>query len=350
MAFKKVLLYWKQSPFQRIAFFNERDGSYSLTLNDFWQFNSGVEHIYHECLFTMPSLFPKKLNNVLVLGGGDGIGARELLKFPSVKRIDLIDLDPDIISFAKEHVIMTSINKRSFHDAKVKITTTDAKKWLDKSITRKYDLVIVDFPDPTCDDLWTLYEEKLYKKMAKRMHKDSVIAIQSSTYNTKTFDLIFSRLKKVFPYIIGYHTGASSVFCGFFLCSFKPIEQNRDIPKDSKWITPSLINQLLCLPVIKGRGREKRDRGLSGFGASFGKSAVAPPPAAPADVEIVESDSVVTTIRDLPLQVAVPPEDFFVTEDALDMPASNSGVMRNPLILGGIAAVVIVPLVIKMVR
>jgi len=88
MAWAELLLFYKESPFQRIAFFTEKDGSFSLTLNDFWQFNSACEHIYHECLFTMPALFPRKLEQVLVLGGGDGLGARELLKYKTVKKID----------------------------------------------------------------------------------------------------------------------------------------------------------------------------------------------------------------------------------------------------------------------
>jgi len=248
--FKQILIEYRQSPYQKIAFFTEKDGSYSLTLNDYWQFNSGVEHIYHECLFTMPALFPKDLKNVLVLGGGDGLGARELLKYPTVEKIDLVDLDPEMIDFAKTNVIMKNLNKDSFSNKKVNIVVTDAKKWLAKNPTTKYDLVIVDFPDPTCDELWTLYTPKLYKQISKRMHEDSVIAIQSATYNTKTHELIFNNLSKVFPYIIGYHTGASSVFCGFMLCSFKPIKQHRRIPLNSKWINPKLINRLLCLPVI----------------------------------------------------------------------------------------------------
>lgn len=257
MQFKETLVYWKQSPYQRISFFTERNGSYSLTLNDFWQFNSEVEHIYHECLFTMPALFPPKLEKVLILGGGDGLGVRELLKYPTIKSIDLVDLDPEIIEFAKNHVIMSSLNKKSFHDERVNITVTDAKKWLNKRAKSKYDLVIIDFPDPTSDDLWDLYTDKLYKRVAKRMHKDSVVAIQSSTYNTKTFDLIFQRLDKVFPYIIGYHTGASSIFCGFFLASFAPVKQRRPLPK-LKWLTPKLINRMLGIPVIKSDGTRKK--------------------------------------------------------------------------------------------
>ena len=251
MAWNETLLFYKESPYQRIAFFTEADGSFSLTLDDYWQFNSNVEHIYHECLFTLPALLPKTLENVLVLGGGDGLGARELLKFKSVQSIDLVDLDPEIIKFAKTNVFMKNLNKDSFNDPKVNITVTDAKKWLEAPVTKKYDLIIVDFPDPTTDLLWDLYTVKLYKQMASRLTKNGVIAIQSSTYNTKTFELIYEKLDKVFPFLLGYHTGASRVFCGFFLASFRPIKLSRNIPKSCRWINPEIINQILALPIMQ---------------------------------------------------------------------------------------------------
>jgi len=318
---KELLLFWKQSPFQRIAFFTEGNGTFSLTLNDFWQFNSGVEHIYHECLFTMPALFPTKLENMLILGGGDGLGARELLKYPSAKSIDLVDLDPEIIKFAKEHVIMKSLNKGSFHDRRVNITVTDAKKWLANEPKKKYDLVIIDFPDPTSDDLWTLYTEELYKQVASRMHKGSVVAIQSSTYNTRTFDLIFQRLNKVFPFIIGYHTSASSVFCGFFLCSFQPIKQNRPMPKDLKWLTPELVNRTLGLPVINPseKGTRKKKVGPGSFGQTS--------------------------------ETAGSAEKRFFGPDVAIPPSTNTGEMlKNPLVIGGVIAALALPLVLSILE
>ena len=184
--FKEHLFFYKQSPYQRIAFFNESDGSYSLTLDDYWQFNSNCEHIYHECLFSLPCLFPNNLEKVLILGGGDGLGARELLNYKTIQNIDLVDLDPEIIKFARTNIIMTNLNKGSLNNKKVNITTTDAKKWLGKPPTKKYDIIVVDFPDPTTDDLWSLYSADIYKQIASRLSPDGVVSIQSSTYDTET--------------------------------------------------------------------------------------------------------------------------------------------------------------------
>jgi spermidine synthase len=249
MAWKRTLLFQKQSPYQNIAFFTETNGTFSLTLDNYWQFNSGVEHIYHETLFMLPAMFPKTLRNVLVLGGGDGLGARDLLAFPTVEKIDVVDLDPEIVKFAKDNIFMKNLNHDSFNNPKVNLVVTDAKKWLASSAPQKYDLIIIDFPDPTSDLLWELYTVELYQQVAKRLQPHGVVAIQSSTYNTKGYELIFENLDKVFPLILGYHTGASSVFCGFFMCSFSPIKLSRKIPESAKWLTPKLINSILALPI-----------------------------------------------------------------------------------------------------
>jgi predicted membrane-bound spermidine synthase len=338
MAWKEQLLFYKESPYQRIAFFTEADGTFSLTLNDFWQFNSGCEHIYHECLFTMPGLFPDKLENVLVLGGGDGLGARELLRYKSVQNIELVDLDPEIIKFAKTNVFMKNLNKDSFNNPKVKITVTDAKKWLSQKPVKKYDLIIIDFPDPTSDLLWSLYTVKLYKQVSARLKEHGIVSIQSSTYNTKTFELIYDRLEKVFPYIIGYHTGASSVFCGFFLCSQKPIKMSRKIPAKCRWINPRLINQLLGIPIAKDKHKEKSGKTVNV--KKIVKGVIS-------KEQRIKKGKKESTVADISASE-------FVRGEAVNPLAVTGGppgqsLLTNPLIIGGVLVAVSVPLLLKII-
>ena len=336
MSWNETLLFFKESPYQRIAFFTEKDGSFSLTLNDFWQFNSNVEHIYHECLFTMPGLLPAKLENVLVLGGGDGLGARELLKYKSIKSIDLVDLDPEIIKFAKTNVFMKNLNKESFHDPKVNIIVTDAKEWLAKPPTKKYDLVIVDFPDPTDDMLWGLYTKKLYKQIASRLSKKGVVAIQSSTYNTRAYELIFARLSKVFPYLLGYHTGASHIFCGFFIASFNPIRIRRPIPPACKWISPDMINQILALPLYKTEKTKNPDKTIE---TKPGARLASPQP-------------VVNKIRSqMTERKNLGEEDsgYFATEVLSEEEQTGGTLLMNPAVIAGIVAIIIAPLVLRFI-
>lgn len=326
MAWKETLLFYKESPYQRIAFFTEKDGTLSLTLNDFWQFNSGCEHIYHECLFTAPGLFPDNLEHALVLGGGDGLGARELLKYKSIKSIDLIDLDPEMIKFAKDNVFMQNLNKNSFKNSKVDITVTDAKKWLAQPVTKKYDLIIVDFPDPTTDELWDLYTVKLYKQIAKRLTPRGVVAVQSSTYNTRTFELIYDRLDKVFPFLLGYHTGASRVFCGFFLCSFTPIKMQRPLPKSCKWINPKMLNQIFALPLMEAESIRSRIR----------------KPSAKANLKQFVGSAVKNKT------LGEEKSEFFERETVSTLPPSKS-IIKNPIVVGSLAVLLAAPLVLRYV-
>jgi len=250
MVLPDTLIFYRQSPYQKISFFTEGDGSYSLTLDDYWQFNSRSEHIYHECLFALPALFPEKLKKVLILGGGDGLGVRELLRYKSIHKIDLVDLDPDMVNLAKLNPHMRKLNESSMTDPRVNITIADAKDWLSHPVSQKYDLIIVDFPDPTSKELWDLYTIKVYKQLVSRLEDGGVIAIQGSTYNTNSYRKIFDRLNKVFPFILGYHTATPSIFCGFFILSFFPVKIHRSIPNKCKYLTPNLANQLLGLPLL----------------------------------------------------------------------------------------------------
>jgi len=326
MPWNETLLFYKESPYQRIAFFTESDGSFSLTLNDFWQFNSNCEHIYHECLFTMPGLFPDNLEHVLVLGGGDGLGARELLKYKSVKSIDLVDLDPEIIKFAKTNVFMKNLNKDSFSNPKVNITVTDATEWLAKPVTKKYDLVIIDFPDPTTDLLWGLYTVKLYKQVAARLNPHGVVAIQSSTYNTKTFELIYKRLDKVFPFLLGYHTGASRVFCGFFLCSLKPIKIHRPLPRGCRWMNPEILNQILALPLLKTEDLQKKPAGKAFKDPAY-------------FVQKVK--------RQMNKNPSLGETEFFDSREILSVPVQGSSLLKNPIVLAGLATAVVAPIILR---
>jgi spermidine synthase len=251
MPWKESFLYYKQSPFQRIAFFTEKDGSFNLTLDDFLQFNSSHEHVYHESLFTLPAIFPHKLENVLVLGGGDGLGARELLKFHSIKSIELVDIDPDMIDFAKSNYFMTMLNKNSFNDPKVKVYVQDAKAWLQQPITQKYDLIIVDFPDPNTPVLWELFSSKVMQQIAARLNKHGVACLQSSTYNSRSYRKIFRTLEPIFPYILGFHSQSLINICGYFLVSFKPIKLSRSLPQGLQFLNPHRANNMLMLPVFK---------------------------------------------------------------------------------------------------
>src|SRR5206468_8625237 len=181
---------------------NGTKNDYLLTLNGGLQFSSLDEVRYHEFLVHVPMVFARERVSVLVLGGGDGLGLREILKYPNVESVTLVDLDPAMTHFAATHPVMTALNHRSFADARVAVVQSgavvegprqlvsgeephpharhlhgddlpvaevsvvniDADKFL-REVQEVYDVVIVDFPDPRSIELCKLYSKEFYLKL-----------------------------------------------------------------------------------------------------------------------------------------------------------------------------------------
>src|SRR6187549_215086 len=125
------IIYAKSSSYQRIVVTKGKTG-YALFLNGNLQFNSFDEYRYHEAL-VHPAFasFQGEPKRVLVLGGGDGLALREILKYKSVEFIQLVDLDPDMTRISSAVPVLGELNKHSFDDPRVRVTNADAFVWLD---------------------------------------------------------------------------------------------------------------------------------------------------------------------------------------------------------------------------
>ncbi|HKX82912.1 MAG TPA: polyamine aminopropyltransferase, partial [Pyrinomonadaceae bacterium] len=151
------IIYAKSSPYQRIVVTKGKTG-YALFLNGNLQFNSFDEYRYHEALvhpaFAAMQREPKR---VLVLGGGDGLALREVLKYRSVEHVQLVDLDPMMTGLSKALPALDELNAHSFDDPRVHVANSDAFVWLDNNALEPFDIAIVDFPDPNNFVLGKLY-------------------------------------------------------------------------------------------------------------------------------------------------------------------------------------------------
>ena len=83
-----------------------------------------------------------------MLGGGDGLAVREILKYPQVEIITLVDLDPEMTGLFTTHPMLTALNQKSFQNSRVHIINADAFPWVDSN-TDSFDFIVIDFPDPT---------------------------------------------------------------------------------------------------------------------------------------------------------------------------------------------------------
>jgi len=182
------IVHYERTPFQKIIL-TKWNNEFSLFLNNNLQFNSRDEYRYHESLVHPAfQLFANaqvgSVKNVLVLGGGDGLATRELLKYGSIKNIVLVDLDPAITKLGKENIWLKRLNHNSLNSKKVTIINKDAFKFLNdipKDVPQKYDIIIIDFPDPSNFSLGKLYSVTFFKRLKKIFKPNSVAVIQSTS-------------------------------------------------------------------------------------------------------------------------------------------------------------------------
>jgi spermidine synthase len=122
---------------------------------------------------------------VLVLGGGDGLAARELLRTPGVDKIVQVELDPAVIELARS--TMRYANGGSLDNPRVHVVTGDAMKWLRDTKSPSFDAIIVDLPDPDTPVLGRLYSTEFYALVSRALAPGGLMVVQSgSPYSTPT--------------------------------------------------------------------------------------------------------------------------------------------------------------------
>src|SRR5688500_3440461 len=166
--FADEIIYSKDTPYQRIVITRGRAG-FQLFLNGNLQFSSTDEYRYHEALVHPAMLVAGNPRRVLVLGGGDGLAVREILKYPSVERVTLVDLDPDMTNLSSRFPLLASLNQRAFDDPRVQVVNEDAFIWIEETNEQPYDTAILDFPDPNTFALGKLYTTRFYRLLRTRL-------------------------------------------------------------------------------------------------------------------------------------------------------------------------------------
>jgi len=169
----------KDSPYQRIVITRWRN-DIRLYLNGHLQFCSIDEPRYHEALVIPVMEATAHPRNVLILGGGDGLAAREALKYQSVEKILLVDIDPTMTTLGRQRKELLAINGGSLNSSKVRIVNQDAMKFLQQD-TGFYDIAIVDLPDPETESLAKLYSKSFYELLFRRLSSGGSMVTQAAS-------------------------------------------------------------------------------------------------------------------------------------------------------------------------
>ncbi len=208
------IVYAKTSPYQRIVVTRSPSG-FQLFLNGNLQFASADEYRYHEALVhpamvaaTAAGHAPRR---VLILGGGDGLAAREVLAHPSVEAVTLVDLDPAMTALARRFPPLAALNRQALSDPRLTVVNDDAMVWL-RTSPGNWNVAIVDFPDPNGFGLGKLYTRNFYQLLAARLTPEGAIAVQATSplFARKSFWCIVRTIRASGFTVAPYHVAVPS--------------------------------------------------------------------------------------------------------------------------------------------
>lgn len=225
MTYNENVVYSTSSPYQRIVLTKNRR-ELKLFLNGNLQFSSADEYRYHEALVHPALSSVTTPSKVLVLGGGDGLAVREILRYPSVQQVTLVDLDPAITNLFSSQPVLTALNDSSLLSKKVRLVNADAFIWLKENKDR-FDAVIIDFPDPSNFSIGKLYSFSFYNLVKKALNAGAMMAIQSTSpfAAPKSFWCIDATIRSAGFSTLPYHSYVPSFGeWGYVLATNKPPE------------------------------------------------------------------------------------------------------------------------------
>ena len=190
LRYKDRVIFSEQTRYQRIVITQSQE-DFWLFINGNQQLSSIDEVMYHEPLVHPVMGLLNAPKHILVLGGGDGGAMREILKYPSVEKITLVDLDPKMTELGQTHEWLVSMNQNALNHEKVEIINSDGFTWLETQKTF-FDAVIIDLPDPKTIELGRLYSYEFYKLCYNRLRPHGVIITQAGNpyYAARAFNCI----------------------------------------------------------------------------------------------------------------------------------------------------------------
>lgn len=242
--YRDRVIFSKHTQYQHIVMTKHKD-DLRLFIDGNVQFSSMDEYRYHEALVHIPMAKAEKKDKVLVLGGGDGLAVRELLKYEDT-RITLVDLDKEIVELSKTNAQIAKLNANSLSNKRVNIVIGDGYSFLEKN-KEKFDVIIVDFPDPNNETLNKLYTNVFYRLCSNSLTDDGIMAVQSTSpyYATKAFWCINKTIESEGFFVKPYHLQVPAFGdWGFNLASKKEIDNNFILNVDTKFLNETNVEAL----------------------------------------------------------------------------------------------------------
>ena len=244
-------IFKKISKFQKIEVYQTKSFGKSLFLDDIEQFSETDEIEYHDTMTKVPILIHGNPKKILIIGGGDGAIARECIKYDSVEKVDLCEIDEEVVFACKKYFPQMAC---SFENPKVNLIIEDAKNFV-KTTKNKYDIILVDSTDPVNQAI-PLFKKDFYQDLKKILKKDGLVScqVQTPAVNPLVAKDVYSDLYSTFEYL------------NFFFCTYvraginentlfslslnkqikipKDLKENFDLEKGGYKKTKNFLNKL----------------------------------------------------------------------------------------------------------
>ncbi|MBQ2801213.1 MAG: polyamine aminopropyltransferase [Lachnospiraceae bacterium] len=234
--YRDKVIFSEQTKYQKIVMTKHKD-DLRLYIDGNVQFSSLDEYRYHEALVHIPMSKTPKKEKVLVLGGGDGLAVRELLKYEET-RITLVDLDSEMTRICSEDPNVSALNENALKSDRLTIVNTDAYQFLEQN-EEKYDVILVDLPDPNNESLNKLYSNIFYRLCGNSLTDQGIMTVQSTSpyYATKAYWCVYETLKSEGFFVKPYHLQVPAFGdWGFHMASKKELDDEINITVETKYL------------------------------------------------------------------------------------------------------------------
>jgi spermidine synthase len=248
------IVFSENSPYQRIVVTHGKAG-HRLFLNGNLQFAQRDEYRYHEALVHPVMAAHGAPKKIAVLGGGDGMAVREILKYPTVESITLVELDPNMTRLFTQNPTLAALNSNALTSPKVKVVNTDAFKFLETT-AETFDVIIVDFPDPSNFSIGKLYTTSFYALLDQRLSASGYAVVQTTSplIARKSFWTVVSTIEATGLVTKPYHANVPSFGeWGFIIASRRPYRAPNALPQSLRFLSLQSLPLLFDFPQDMAR-------------------------------------------------------------------------------------------------
>ena len=222
----KEHLYSEETPFQKIDFFTSDEYGRFFTLDGMIMITEKDEFIYHEMITHVPMCTNLNIKKVLVIGGGDGGTVRELTRYKTIEKIDMVEIDERVVRLSQKYLPFTA---DKLEDSRVSLYFQDGLKFVDECASESYDLILVDSTDPISVGEG-LFTTEFYKNCYRILKADGILVNQheSPYYDRYSNEMkkAHNKLKNIFPVATVYQFHQPTYASGHWLFGFASKKYN----------------------------------------------------------------------------------------------------------------------------